>query len=279
MEKFNKPKILFVFEDLRTASRLISSLSKTLNYNIITANNRSKTIDNVLKDMPDLIIMELNSQEINTVNTTMQIKSNFHTQDIPIIIITDENSSPEKISTALFNGAIDVIKETINLAEFNAKISSIVKFTSTYKKIKEENISLQEQMAHRLVDMKQLESLKEGISKKLYTLKTNTESKEIRNAIAEIEDLIMTKTNKLNWNNIKLQIESMFPDLIYKLSEKKLTNYELQLCAYIRLNMNSKQISSLMYTSSNTINIARKRLKKKLGLSAGESLQLYIHNI
>jgi DNA-binding NarL/FixJ family response regulator len=127
--------------------------------------------------------------------------------------------------------------------------------------------------------MKQLESLKEGISKKLYTLKTNTESKEIRNAIAEIEDLIMTKTNKLNWNNIKLQIESMFPDLIYKLSEKKLTNYELQLCAYIRLNMNSKQISSLMYTSSNTINIARKRLKKKLGLSAGESLQLYIHNI
>ncbi|MCD4747537.1 MAG: hypothetical protein K8R58_14675, partial [Bacteroidales bacterium] len=49
-----------------------------------------------------------------------------------------------------------------------------------------------------------------------------------------------------------------FPDL---------TANEKKLCAFLRLNMTTKDISAITHQTSNSIEVARTRLRKKLNLS------------
>ncbi len=51
-----------------------------------------------------------------------------------------------------------------------------------------------------------------------------------------------------------------------------LTTNELRLCAFLRLNMNTKDISAITFQSTNSIAVARHRLRNKFGLQSNDSL-------
>ncbi|MCF6171963.1 MAG: tetratricopeptide repeat protein [Bacteroidales bacterium] len=51
-----------------------------------------------------------------------------------------------------------------------------------------------------------------------------------------------------------------------------LTTNELRLCAFLRLNMNTKDISAITYQSTNSITVARHRLRQKFNLDKEASL-------
>ena len=51
-----------------------------------------------------------------------------------------------------------------------------------------------------------------------------------------------------------------------------LTNNDLRLCAYLRLNLSSKDISPLLNISLSSVEIKRYRLRKKMNLSHNEGL-------
>jgi len=48
------------------------------------------------------------------------------------------------------------------------------------------------------------------------------------------------------------------------------------LCAFLRLNMSTKEISSLTYQSENSIMVARTRLRQKLDISRNENLVTFL---
>ncbi len=66
------------------------------------------------------------------------------------------------------------------------------------------------------------------------------------------------------------QLQNDFPDL---------SPADLRLCALIRLNMDSKDIATVLGISTDSLRISRYRLKKKLGLSQGNSLTAWIHQV
>jgi DNA-binding CsgD family transcriptional regulator len=57
---------------------------------------------------------------------------------------------------------------------------------------------------------------------------------------------------------------------------RDLTPSDLRLCAYLRLNLTSKEIAPLLNISVRSVEVKRYRLRKKLGLSRQESLSDYI---
>ncbi len=79
-------------------------------------------------------------------------------------------------------------------------------------------------------------------------------------------ELIDAKVKESNLDFIK-RANKYFP----KLSEK-----ELLLCAYIRLNFNSKSIASMKGINGKSLNMARYRLKRKLGLTQNDDLDNYL---
>jgi len=64
-----------------------------------------------------------------------------------------------------------------------------------------------------------------------------------------------------------------------KSSHPALTSNDLRLCAYLRLNLSSKEIAPLLNISSRSVEVKRYRLRKKLGLSHEDSLSDYILEI
>jgi len=279
MEDISKTKILIVDDDVFTIRLLTEILVSNPDYEILTASTGSSAIDVVLREMPSLIIMDWQMPEISGIEATMLLKQNLQTKDIPIIIISGVMSSSEDAGKAIFTGAIDFMRKPVEKAELLARVSSILQLSKAYIRIKEQNFVLQEQLTTKMLDIQQFESMRDNILKGLNSIKESDAQEDTKQMVNIIESYISGRNTKINWDGFKTQVNTLFPDFFKKLSQKQLTNYELQLCAYIRLNMNSKQISNLMYTSLNTINIARKRLKKKLGLGAGESLQIYLQNI
>ena len=56
----------------------------------------------------------------------------------------------------------------------------------------------------------------------------------------------------------------------------RLTNNDLRLCAYLRLNLSSKEIAPLLNISLSSVDIKRYRLRKKMNLSRNQRLTDYL---
>lgn len=55
-----------------------------------------------------------------------------------------------------------------------------------------------------------------------------------------------------------------------------MTHKEKLLCAYIKMNLLSKEIAPLMNVSLRGVEISRYRLRRKLGLEEGENLSEFL---
>ena len=55
-----------------------------------------------------------------------------------------------------------------------------------------------------------------------------------------------------------------------------ITPNDLRLCAYLRLNLSSKEIAPLLNISHKSVEVKRYRLRKKMGLDHDQSLADYI---
>jgi ligand-binding sensor domain-containing protein/DNA-binding CsgD family transcriptional regulator len=64
-----------------------------------------------------------------------------------------------------------------------------------------------------------------------------------------------------------------------KQDHPKLSPRDLYLCAYIKMNLSSKEIASLLNITSRGIEISRYRLRKKLNLKRDDNLSVYLSNL
>lgn len=80
------------------------------------------------------------------------------------------------------------------------------------------------------------------------------------------------------WKEFELQFNEVHPGFQGRLLEKfsDLTPAERRLCAFIRLDMNTREISSLTGQSIKSIEVARARIRKKLGVPHESNLTNYI---
>ncbi|MCX6241664.1 MAG: triple tyrosine motif-containing protein [Bacteroidetes bacterium] len=80
--------------------------------------------------------------------------------------------------------------------------------------------------------------------------------------------------NEKQWQVFNMHVEQVHEDLFNKLKKQypDLTPRELSLCAYLRMNISSKEIATLMNISTRGVEISRYRIRKKLGLDRNANL-------
>lgn len=80
--------------------------------------------------------------------------------------------------------------------------------------------------------------------------------------------------NEKQWQVFNTHVEQVHEDLFKKLKVQypELTPRELSLCAYLRMNISSKEIATLMNISTRGVEISRYRIRKKLGLDRNANL-------
>ncbi|NBC06337.1 MAG: LuxR family transcriptional regulator [Bacteroidetes bacterium] len=80
------------------------------------------------------------------------------------------------------------------------------------------------------------------------------------------------------WNFFKEAFENADQDFFKKIQQRhpKLTHNDLKLCAYLRLNLSSKEIAPLLNISVRSVEVKRYRLRKKMELEHDEGLVEHI---
>ncbi|MBV7269407.1 LuxR C-terminal-related transcriptional regulator [Winogradskyella luteola] len=106
-------------------------------------------------------------------------------------------------------------------------------------------------------------------------LKTSTDKKGVKSAIDLIDANL--KNNK-DWRFFKQAFNNVDKDFLDKIKTEHpdLTPNDLKFCAYLRLNLSSKEIAPLLNISTKSVETKRYRLRKRLNLSHDESLVNYI---
>lgn len=116
----------------------------------------------------------------------------------------------------------------------------------------------------------------------------STLKKEIENVDADSKNLkkvvkIIDKNlnNNDDWNLFQEAFNNADKDFLKKIKSihPSLTSNDLRLCAYLRLNLSSKEIAPLLNISSRSVEVKRYRLRKKMDLPHEANLSDYILEI
>ena len=116
----------------------------------------------------------------------------------------------------------------------------------------------------------------------LNTLKKELKIADSSNNLKHIIKIIDRNLNNTDdWQVFEEAFNSADKDFLKKVKQNHpaLTSNDLRLCAYLRLNLSSKEIAPLLNISSRSVEVKRYRLRKKIGLQRESSLTDYILEI
>lgn len=109
-------------------------------------------------------------------------------------------------------------------------------------------------------------------------LKAKNDSNKL-NTIIKIIDKNLNNTD--DWKFFQEAFNNADKDFLKKIKSKhpELTPNDLRLCAYLRLNLSSKEIAPLLNISPKSVEVKRYRLRKKMDLDHDDGLTNYILEI
>jgi DNA-binding CsgD family transcriptional regulator len=140
-----------------------------------------------------------------------------------------------------------------------------IKQTSLENRLQNTNVELMLTLRYLIQKNESLQNLQQNINEvkkapeKLSPKFINTIDKQIAQGLE-----LQTKEWKMALHNLKLSQEGYFKRL--KEAYPKLTNNDIRLCSYLRMNFTSKEIAQLLNISTRAVEISRYRLRKKLSL-------------
>lgn len=113
-------------------------------------------------------------------------------------------------------------------------------------------------------------------------LKISLSSMETEKNKSQLRKMVQKMNKEINsdkqWKVFESHFESVHEEFLERIKNKypTLTPRELKLCAYLRMNISSKEISLLMNISLRGVEISRYRLRKKLNLERKVNLTDFI---
>jgi len=125
----------------------------------------------------------------------------------------------------------------------------------------------------REIQTKTIEKLNEFNSKL-----DKSKSGELRPIISEFQADLKAAA----WEEFEIRFQDLHNDFYDKLNEKfpELTPNDKRLCAFLRLNMTTKEICSITHQKPESVDTARTRLRKKLQLTNTDiNLNSFLHSI
>jgi ligand-binding sensor domain-containing protein/DNA-binding CsgD family transcriptional regulator len=120
-----------------------------------------------------------------------------------------------------------------------------------------------------------MENIKEEIRLAKITDKVEDKQLALERIIKEIDTTLKVQED---WRQFEYHFDRVHGDFLSRLTTEfmDLTPGEQKLCAFLRLKMDTKEIANLMGISLRGVEVARYRLRKKLGLGSHQNLSKFI---
>ncbi|MEO1258601.1 MAG: triple tyrosine motif-containing protein [Bacteroidota bacterium] len=119
----------------------------------------------------------------------------------------------------------------------------------------------------------------ETIKEKIKEVTRKGKNKETKQALEQIvKEIDVTLKLQEDWEQFEHHFDQVHGSFLTRLRThySDLSPNEQKLCAFLRLNLNTKDIANLMGISLRGVEVARYRLRKKLNLNKGQNLSKFI---
>ena len=281
IESSSKYDLKIIYKKMSDSYENIGNLDSTLHYYKLYSDISNK----------------LESEESQKRFEELQIKYQTDKKEKENLFLKEKSKIQDKLKIYLFVIILGLVLLAVFLIYFFRIKSNLLNQTRELKKVEEERLK------ESIFAEKQINQLqKEKIKHKNRELSTATlqliNKNNILSSIGSMlnsensnQDDIITKeickTIKENidsdndWEQFKLHFEEVHIGFFNKLKTDfpKLTPNELKLCAYIRINLTSKEIAQMLHNTAETINKSRYRLRKKLNLTTAVDLGEFIRKV
>ncbi len=186
----------------------------------------------------------------------------------------------EKLQAEIEQKKLEEVQERMlfmHRLEVEQNENEIIKLTN--EKLQAELAKKNVELASSAMAIVQKSELLGKIKDDLTRLKNNAEIEKDSKDFKKILRVIDTELNSpQDWEQFATHFDSVHDNYLQLLKEKfpDLTASELKLCAFLRLNLNTKEIAQLMNISVRGVETSRYRLRKKLSLSNEANLFDYL---
>ncbi|MEL6536487.1 MAG: response regulator [Bacteroidota bacterium] len=295
----NYTSTILVVDDDHNNLEVIIKMFEDRPYRIMYAPNGQRGYDVAVAELPDLIISDWAMPIMNGIDLTLKLKATRTTKDIPVVIATGVMTSAEDLQEALEAGAIEYIRKPFNALELRARVNAALILSQSMQQIREQNkeiqallekekVLLQDQLdqKERELSIQALHSQEKQqlLAEMLEDLQKMGKAERIQEALSFkrlVKKLKGAIQDDQSEENFLRHFEGVHPHFFQLIHERNdtLTPNELKLCAYVKLGMNNKEVAQLSGVELGTVKSNINRLKKKLELSADDSLRQYIMNL
>lgn len=207
-------KILIV-DDVMSNVLLLKVLLTNEKFAIATASNGRQALEQVEKENPDLVLLDVMMPDMSGFEVAQHLKSNPNTADIPIIFLTALNSTAD-IVKGFQVGANDFISKPLNKEELIIRVTHQISLVAAKRLILSKTEELQRTIAGRdklySVIAHDLRSLMGSIKMVLNMLILNLPSEKIGAEMYELltmanqttEDVFSLLDNLLKWTKSQI---------------------------------------------------------------------------
>jgi len=268
-------------------------------YKLLIATNGKAGIDIALKNRPDLILMDWEMPVMNGLEAIKLLKASEETRSIPIIMVTGTHGDTEKLKEALDAGAIDFVNKPYNAVELIARIRTQIRHVEIFRKCikqqeiinqQEKEMNLQEkkileqdldyqhkQLAMQTVNMVQNSEMLQSVLSDLKSIIPFT-SGEGRSLINSLEFKLNDKSIDHIWKEFEYCFEKVYHNFYKNLNERlpEISVREKRLCTFLKMNMSTKEIAAITFQTPNSIDVAKHRLRKKIGIETDEDFTRFL---
>jgi len=224
----------------------------------------------------DLIISDWEMPEKTGIDLIRSLKADAATRHIPVIIVTAIMLTAENLEIALAAGAHDYLRSPVDPLELTARVSAALKLSQCHmQEIREKDRQLMEKTLIHVKNNEFHSELIRQFQPMIEICRENHEAKEIvSNIIASIEQ----KVKEDSWKSFEVAFQNIHSDFTKNLLLKhpSLTKGELRLCTLLKLDMNTKDIASMLFQSPESLKVSRSRLRTRLGMTEEDSFHSYL---
>jgi two-component system alkaline phosphatase synthesis response regulator PhoP len=123
-------RILIIEDDPDIALSIKYHMEKQGGFNVVVAENGEQGLEAALRDIPDLVLLDLNLPGIDGMEVCRALRERIETGSVPIIMLTARVDEQDTI-TGLNSGADDYITKPFSVKEVVARVRAVLRRVDT----------------------------------------------------------------------------------------------------------------------------------------------------
>jgi ligand-binding sensor domain-containing protein/DNA-binding CsgD family transcriptional regulator len=150
------------------------------------------------------------------------------------------------------------------------------------EKLRNEMLHRDKELANQTMSIIQKNKFLGKLKEELHQAMKNTSDAQLKTKLSALNQRINREIDNKQQNQIfETYFDEVHEDFFHRLKQQfpNLSPRDTRLCAYIRMNLTSKEIAALLNISDRGVEIGRYRLRKKLDLPREINLSTFLSNI